>query len=194
MALVALVVGLVISVLAFGGVEAWAFAPAQILIVLAAVTGFWKRGLPRVGWPTLCLLGLIVAVPVVQMLVLPSALIATISPALSQLRQAFLPALGVGAIASTLSVSPYETNRALLKLVCYVLVFLLGFRTARNQRGGELLVRTLIGIGLFEAAYGQFHLGCEGPEEARDLGLHLHGHAVEITRFTQGIQENSVAF
>ena len=151
---VALVVGAVVSVLVFGGVTVWGFAPAQILIVLATVLEFWKRGFPRVSLPTLALLVLLLAVPMVQLLSLPSALITSVSAGLDQLRLAFVPALGAEAFAATLSVSPYETKRAFLKLACYVLVFLLAFRTAGRRHGGELLVRTLLGIGLFEAAYG----------------------------------------
>jgi len=154
MIFVALVIGAVVSVLGFGGVPLWAFAPAQVLIVLAAVLEFWKRGFPRVGLPTRALLGLLLALPIVQLLSLPGALIAGVSPALDQLRSAFVPILGADAFASTLSISPYDTERAFLRLACYVLVFLLGFRTARTRRTGELLLQTLIGIGLFEAAYG----------------------------------------
>lgn len=154
MTVLAIMAGAIISVLALGGVEPWAFAPAQVLIVLAAVVEFWKQGLPRVGWATRCLLALLLAVPLVQLLPLPSALITSVSPSLDQLRQTFVPALGPGAFASTFSISPHETKQAFLKLICYVLVFLLAFRAARHERGGELLLRTLIGIGLVEAAYG----------------------------------------
>jgi O-antigen ligase len=54
----------------------------------------------------------------------------------------------------TLSVYAYETHVALLRLVCYVLVFLLAYQATRARGRATALAVLLLGIGIFEAAYG----------------------------------------
>ena len=48
--------GAVASVLALGGVETPAFAPAQVGVLILATVTFWRRGFSSVSRPILCVL------------------------------------------------------------------------------------------------------------------------------------------
>ncbi len=149
-----LAIGAVSSVLAFGGVGAWEFAPAQLLVVVAAVQEFWRRGWPSPGRVTLGLLAVLVAVPVLQLVPLPLSVVETISPMRVALFQEILGSSGPIGPTQPLTVNSHATQQALLKLICYFLVFLLAIRHYRLHRKPTLLVGTLIAIGLFQAVYG----------------------------------------
>lgn len=149
-----LAIGAVSSVLAFGGVGAWEFAPAQLLVVVAAVQECWRRGRPSPGRATLGILAILVAVPVLQLISFPLSVVETISPMRVALFQEIFRSSGPIGPRQPLTVNSHATQLALLKLLCYFLVFFLAIRHYRLQRKPTLLVGTLIAIGLFEAVYG----------------------------------------
>jgi O-antigen ligase len=149
------------SVLALGGVEAFGFAPAQIAVVLLATVIFWQRGFPRASGLTRALLAALLAFPALQLVPLPRAWVEAVLPQRAALTEALLVPIGALEPSQTLSLSPYETKLALLRLACYLLVFLLAFVAQRSRREVLGLATALLGIGVLLAAYGciQFLIG-----------------------------------
>lgn len=148
--------GAVISVLAFGGVEPLGFAPAQVAVLIAAVAEFWKRGCPRVSRITWWALGILVIIPVLQLAPLPDKILSILSPARMKLARQFPATVSSFSLAPVLTINSYETQASLLRLVCYLLTFLLAFQNFKLGRAGNALPRVLIGLGVFEASYGLF--------------------------------------
>ncbi|MBF8306022.1 MAG: hypothetical protein HW398_1210 [Acidobacteria bacterium] len=151
---IVLALAAVVSVLALGGVETLYFAPAQIAVVLLAAGVFWSRGFPPVSIPARCLLGALVLIPLLQLLSLPRSWVAAISPHRVVLTDALLAPFGALPDRLAVSLNPYETKLALLRLICYSLVFLLGFAEYRSRREAAGLSGALVTIGLLEATYG----------------------------------------
>lgn len=153
---VVLSAGAIASTLAYGGVDTLAFAGVQIAVVIFALFQFWRNGFPRIPRLTLLVLVITVAVPLLQLFPLPIRVISAVSPA----RVSFLQALSapiafaVGKCAITFNF--FETQAAVLKLVCYLLVFLLSFQICRDRGRQPALIGTLIALGVFEACYGTF--------------------------------------
>ena len=151
---VVLALGAVISVLAFGGVETLGFTPAQVAIVLLATVLFWRRGFPPISRATVCVLGALAGIPLFQLIPLPRSVVAMLSPARVALTDNLM-IFGMplpGTLA--LTVNSYETQLAFLRLICYILVFLLAFEVYRLRGQAIALIGVLIGLGIFEAAYG----------------------------------------
>ena len=144
----------VVSVLAFGGVETIGFAPAQAAVALLAVAEFWRRGWPPLGWPTRIVLAVLLLVPLLQLVPLPGSAIARLAPGRANLEQDIFTSLDLLVSRYTISVNPYETQMALLRLICYLLVFLLAIRSYRLRGRQTGLMTMLLGVGLFEAIYG----------------------------------------
>jgi O-antigen ligase len=143
-----------VSVLAFGGVEALGFAPAQVSILLLAGFVFWREGLPQLTMLTKIVLIAVLMVPLVQLVPLPVSFVESLSEFRKSLNAALRDA-GV-AVGSTqaISVYPHYTYLALLRLVTYLLVFLLAVRNYQRVRGQPALRSLLVFLGLFEACYG----------------------------------------
>jgi hypothetical protein len=123
------------------------------------------------------------------------------------LTETLLAPLGALPESLALSLNPYETKLALLRLICYGLVFLLGFAAYRSRRGAFGLSGALLTIGVLEAAYGIAQLltgrqyifqygqsvrertlaaGCTGAMAA----ILIHG----VTDFNLQIPENALIF
>jgi O-antigen ligase len=140
------------SVLAFGGVVTTAYVLMEAGVVAAAVLCFW-RGWPRIPRLAVLVLAVIVGVPLLQLVPLPSGLTALLSPNrglfAAQLLSPFFPPPAYLA----LSLNPHATEVALCKLIAYALAFLIAQRLAVHGRG-SILLRTLVIVGLFEACYG----------------------------------------
>lgn len=148
-----LAAGAMVSVLAFGGTQTLAFAAVQMGVVLLGVVQFWRNGWPSISRPTGAILGMIVAIPFLQLLPLPAPVLSAISPARVALAESLFSSAAPLGGRLALTVNPYETQVAILKLLCYVLVFLLAFQS--YQQGQQnALVRGLILLGILEAAYG----------------------------------------
>jgi putative inorganic carbon (HCO3(-)) transporter len=142
------------GVLAFGGVSATVFLPLGMVVVLLACWLFWSRGFPQ--WPpvAVAIAALAIALPLVQLIPLPTRLVAFISPARASLHEVLWRSLPSGSAWLPLSVNSWATAQALLKLTCFVCVFLLACESRRRLRSRSLLPTALIAIGVFEAAYG----------------------------------------
>ena len=150
------ILGLVIigTTLAFGGVQVIAASIMEVVLFALAFFLLWKQAqrgvinLPLPIWPVL--LVLLVALQIVP---LPSSLVSF----LSSTRSVDLKLMGAQASApswATLSVYPHETLAGLMRLLAYLSAFVLvayvfDFRTRKST-----LLRLLILLGCFEAAYG----------------------------------------
>ena len=156
MTLLLLALAAVGSAFAFGGVETLAFAPAEFVVAVVATSSFWRHGLPRMSRAIYIVLGMLLMIPLIQMIPLPLTLVGAISPVRLSVARAAASAIGAIGSSIPLSVNSYETQIYLLKLICYVLVFLLGFEASRTRRGSVTLVALLVTLGVAEAAYGVF--------------------------------------
>src|ERR1035437_7775369 len=151
---IVLALGAIASALAFGGVETLAFAPVEIAVVLLAVVQFWRKGWPSVSRLAMWVWGIIVAIPLLQLLPLSAHVLSTISPARVALARDIFSSVAPLGGGIALSVNSHETQLAILKLLCYVLVFLLAFQTYQLRRGQSALILMLLLLGVFEAVYG----------------------------------------
>ena len=149
---IVLAAGAVVSVLAFGGTSPLWFVLVQAAVAITALAAFWRHGFPPVSRPTRTLLVLLIAMPVFQIIPLPERLLAALSPE----RVALAASLGSLPIrmTPTLSVYTYETQGALLRLVCCVLVFLLAYHVTSVRGRATFMASVLLGLALFESAYG----------------------------------------
>lgn len=151
------VLGLAIvgTALAFGGVQEPAYLVAVAVVVVAAFLLFFnqtRKGriqIPLPVWPALFMLWAVLAV-----IPLPSWLVEILSPA--RLAGLGVPALGQASGWATLSVDPHQTALALGKLLAYLLAFVLAAYFFDSWKGKSTLLRILIVLGCFEAAYGIF--------------------------------------
>ena len=144
----------VFSVLAFGGRYSLSIFIMQITVGALGVFTLWKFGLPAVSRATLAVLGILLAIPLVQMLPLWEEIVAALSPArVAIAREVLSPVVGPSKLV-TLTVNAHATQAATLNLVCYALVFLLAFHVCTHRRRQPALVAVLIGLGCFEAVYG----------------------------------------
>jgi O-antigen ligase len=149
-----LVLVLIGATLAFGGVQPITYSLAEIVLFLALLLVVLARA--RQGeiklhvpwWPVL--FALLVAFQVIP---LPSPLILGLSP--MRALDANLAALPHGQwVWATLSIYPHQTLLLLLKFLACLTAFVLAAEVFDSGRGKSTLVRTLIILGCFEAAYG----------------------------------------
>lgn len=145
-----------VSVLAFGGVDVYYFLPAQLIVLVAAFWQFWREGWPPLSRVTRVILAVLISIPALQLLPLPAALLAALSPGREKLLEAFSSAGTALQLPPTLSLQDHQTTEALLRLGCYVLTFLLAYQSYLLAEGRRVLSRLLIGLGVVEAFYGLF--------------------------------------
>ena len=151
---IALAVITVGAALAFGGVQPLTYSLlevaifAALLVVLVKQTRRGRIQLPVPIWPLL-----FAAIVVLQMIPLPAAWIGRVNP------QRLLPLSvleldpGLHSL-TTLSIYPHATALDLAKLLAYVAAFVLAAYVFDSHQRKSLLIRVLIFLGLFEAAYG----------------------------------------
>lgn len=151
---VVLALGAIVSVLGFGGVEFWAFIPVQIAVMVVALLEFWRANRPAVPWRITIVISLVLAIPLIQLIPLPVWLVSWFSPARLTLGGAPQVSLTTSRAYLPLTVGAQATRLAALRMISYILVFLLAFRTfgRRDTRVG--LYGTLVALGVLEAAYG----------------------------------------
>jgi len=106
---IVLAVGAVVSVLALGGVETLAFAPAQIAVAILATGTFWTRGFPSVSRLTGCILGGLLLIPLVQLVPLPRPWVTAISSSRVSLAEAFR--VPIGSLPDALALTSVPTKR-----------------------------------------------------------------------------------
>jgi len=140
------------SVLAFGGVAPVAYGLMEAGILAAAILCFW-RGWQRIPGLALLVLAVIVGVPFLQLIPLPSGLTALLSPNRGVFAARLLSSFSPSPAYLALSLNPHATEVAVSKLIACVLAFLIGHKLAVHGRG-FILLRTLLIVGLFEACYG----------------------------------------
>ena len=142
------------AALAFGGVQPITYSLMEVALFLVLLMLLLKQtregriSLPLPLWPVL--FGLLI---VLQVIPLPARFIVALSPA-RQLAP-HLAGLSDGKwIWTTLSVSPHDTELALLKFLAYLSAFLLAAYLFDSRKGKSTLLRALILLGCFEAVYG----------------------------------------
>ncbi|MGH9350644.1 MAG: hypothetical protein ACRD2G_00500, partial [Terriglobia bacterium] len=140
--------------LAFGGVQPLAYTLMEIAVfVVFAVLLVWQARQGQIQlniplWPVLFVLLIIL-----QMVPLPAGFIAAID-------RARLPSAAIASIehsvgrALPISIYSHATLFALIELLAYLAAFVLAAYVFDSRQRNSILVRTLIFLGLFEAAYG----------------------------------------
>ena len=136
--------------LAFGGVQTITYTIMELvifgllLVVLVRQTQRGEIRLPLPIWPML-----FAGVVVLQLIPLPVALAGRISPH----RLADF-SLFPQATWAAFSIYPHDTLLNLIKLLAYLGAFVLAAWATDYRKGRSVLVRGLIVLGFFEAAYG----------------------------------------
>src|SRR6266571_2563171 len=147
------------ATLAFGGVQPLVYSLMEVVLFVAALLLLLKLTRERSSesaelkvplWPVL-----FAALVVLEVAPLPRSLVARISPA--RLASPRLESLGHSAAGwTTLSIYPHDTLLGLVKFLAYVSAFALAAYLFDSRTKKSLLVRALIYLGVFEAAYGTF--------------------------------------
>lgn len=153
---VEIVLGVIIigATLAFGGVQPIAYTLMELAIfatVLVLLFRQARRGGIRLNvpiWPLLFVL-----VIVIEMIPLPASLVGVFDHARLLPHDLLEISHRVGD-AVTLSVDPHATLLHLMKILAYLGAFVLAAYAFDSHRRKSVMVRVLIFLGLFEAAYG----------------------------------------
>jgi len=148
--LIAVVVG---STLAFGGVQSLTYSLVEVTLLLGLLALLWSQA--REGtieirlpiWPVLFALWVLL-----QVIPFPSSLVLRLSPA----RFAGPDAGGRAAAHSwaTLSIYAHNTWLSWIKFLAYLSAFALAAHVFDSRRRRSTLVKALIYLAVFEAAYG----------------------------------------
>ncbi len=161
------VVGLlVLAPLTYGAVHPWAYysvalaaALLSLMVLISGIHAVWTAPATALAWPRPPLwwagLGL-AALTLVQLMALPQGLVEVLSPGAVRLR-----ALGNGyglAAYFPLSLNPYETVLESLKLWPALMVFYLLIYTLNSRKQITGLAWLILGVAVFEALYGFYHL------------------------------------
>lgn len=151
---IALAVVVVGTTLAFGGVQPITYSLMEVVLFLALLVAILKSrreddpGLRLPVWPVL--FGLLA---VVQIIPLPFAVVARLSPARAlDPRFAYLPHDQWS--WTTLSIYPHDTWLSLIKFLAYLSAFVLAAYVFDSRRRKSTLVLVLMILGGLEAAYG----------------------------------------
>ena len=149
-----LVVTIVGTTLAFGGVQPLTYTLMEFAVFLAVLLLLWKQ--TRQGeialrvpiWPVVFALWTLL-----QLVPLPSFFIGWICPA--RLLDPSLSGLSQGQwVWTALSIYPHDSVLALVKFLAYLSAFLLAAYLFDSEKRRSTLLRTLILLGCFEAVYG----------------------------------------
>jgi O-antigen ligase len=151
-----LVVVATASVILFGAVEERVLAPLETLlfaIAIIAIARRHRRGLPLVSiHPVAVPLVAILGVGTVQLLPLPTAVTTLISPGLDAVRDGIAPAA-----ALPLSVYPYATMLAVLRLAAYLTFFVLTLEALSTPGRVRTALVWTAALGTAVATYGLFN-------------------------------------
>lgn len=143
---------LVGTVLDFGGVQPLAYSLMEIvlfaalLVVMVSETWHGRLDFPVSIWPAL-----FVAWTGLEIVPLPAGLVRALEPARFR---APAPAILNTSKWLTLSIDPHASLLGWIRVLAYFAGFLIAARVFDSKTRRSLLVRVLIGLGLFEAAYG----------------------------------------
>ena len=126
-----------------------------------------RSALPRVDRATATLLSALLAIAVLQILPLPTSLVAILSPQRVELLRATEPVLGPAPSWTTLSVVPWQTLQYLLNVGGYILVFLLlrelSIRLSHRAYTWAP-VWPLLMVAALEGALGLYQVSLEGAQ------------------------------
>ena len=155
---------LVLTPLPAASVDGWAVLAIELTVLLLTAVYLFTPRRPALNarlsaglvWPRRFLAGL-AGLLILQVLPLPRALTALLSPHAAAMRADFAPGYA-GTPTATLSLVPYHTLRASLELLAYVLIGVLVVRTIVHRRQIQRLILVLTGLGAFQAFYGLFEL------------------------------------
>ncbi|MBA2881458.1 O-antigen ligase [Desulfosalsimonas propionicica] len=159
---------LVFTQLAFGGVHAWAYCLMELLVFTlsgVAVLLWLARG---VNWPgdtkafdirllnpALLWLGLFLLITGLQILPMPFWLVELISPRAFDLKIAAAKATGADPPGwMQLSLIPFETRLALIRILSYFCMFALMAWLTRHRAQMLQAIGVLAGMGVFQVIYG----------------------------------------
>jgi O-antigen ligase len=138
------------TALAFGGVQPAAYSAMEIVLfasVLALLIHETWQGQIELHVAVAPLV--LVVWLALELVPLPSGFVRLLEPARFQ-----GPAGPQGAAWVTLSIYPHATLLAGIRFLAYFAAFVLASRLFDSRQRSSLLVRALIGLGLFEAVYG----------------------------------------
>lgn len=138
--------------ISLGAVNYWGFLPMITAAVIIAVVVFWQSELPQLSALAWVMLAVLVLFPLFQLVPLPSSLLGLLSPKHTAIRQILAP-LGISSSNLAVTFNPIATVIAVLKLIAYVCVFLVGYKRYSESRRTSLVL-FLIVFGAAEAVYG----------------------------------------
>ena len=166
-----IIILLVFAPLAFGSVHVWAYSVIQFGVLVLILLWFVDRLLVSrsgtLSWvktPINLLLILFTGFIVLQTIPLPSSFVGAVSPETFADKTAAFTLLasasGQSANLSWMPISYYlhPTLIELLKLLSYFGIFFLVLNTVKSKRQVDVLIYTLICIGLFEAVYAIYQV------------------------------------
>lgn len=144
-------------VIFFGGTWLYFQALAELLILAAALWAFWRGEIPERNPRLYILPGLLLLVPVLQLIPLPLAWLLRCSPELGR-ALADLPRYGIASPAwHSLSYNPYNTETQLLWLFTLIMAFLVMRRAAqRDPQGIRFFVAGLLALAAAVTLYGLY--------------------------------------
>jgi len=159
---------MVFAPLAFGSVHVWAYSIIEfgvfLLLVLWFVDQLIFSGSKNLVWvktPVNLILVAFLVLVGLQMVPLPASVVALVSPqAFADKKEmvALLGSSGDGPWWTTLSYSVHPTRIEWVKTGAYFGMFFLVLNTVKSKKEMDILVYTLIFIGLFQALYAIFQV------------------------------------
>jgi O-antigen ligase len=133
------------AIFAIGGVVRWAQAGVAVLAAIAiGATAFSQRRLGKVS-PLLVLLGIAIALTMLQLVPLPAGLREALSPATTALRSDGAELLGISPWPSASSAAGATLN-ALVNLLTLLAIAIVGLRLASTERGRYRLVAAVAAL------------------------------------------------
>ncbi len=156
-----LTVLLLFTPLAFGTVEVWSIAVAQLLVLFMGAV--WFAQMIRDGQihidrtPFHVLILSFLALMLFQMLPLPLNTIKLLSPAAHSVYSVAASALKLQVEWRTISLDPVATREELLRVLTYAMLFWIVLNRFREREQVERVIVTIIGVGFFLAVFAIIH-------------------------------------
>lgn len=152
---------LLFTPLAFGTVEVWSIAVAELLVLFMGAV--WFAQMIRDGrihidrTPFTVLILAFLALMLFQMLPLPMNAIRLLSPAAHSVYSVAASALNLQVEWRTLSLDPVATREELLRVLTYAMLFWIVLNRFREREQVERVIVTIIGVGFFLAVFAIIH-------------------------------------
>ena len=143
-----------LGALAFGAVYPWGYQPLFAAAALVGVVGLFRHGLLRELRPVAMALACLFVAVAAQLLPVPLATLATLSPSTADLLSQYSPAFANGLVnSSPLSINPRSTGIAVLALGAFSL-YLLGLPALLSSRALRRLPQALAVFAVPFALFG----------------------------------------